>query len=306
MKIERLLGITMYLINRDVVTSKELCEKFEVSQRTIVRDIETLNLAGIPVSSAPGHGGGYEILDTFKLRKPIANRDDYRLIIAALKGLSSAVDDRGLDETLEKLMAADNPAQPPKFIIDFGIVKEDERINGLMKIIENAISSGKTLQFDYTKADGGANLRTVEPLALNYKWYAWYLFAYCTYKKDYRSFKLKRMYRVRETGRCFENRHGDVNALLQKSEQNDVRRGFPYTLKCRKDALVLALEYLGGDVIEEYENGDALLSLHGMDGDRLWFSFLLGFGDAVEVVEPEHLRRRVSETAERIFNLYKH
>ena len=62
MKIDRLIGITMYLLNRNIVSARELADKFEVSVRTIVRDVEALSMAGIPISSLTGASGGYEIL----------------------------------------------------------------------------------------------------------------------------------------------------------------------------------------------------------------------------------------------------
>jgi predicted DNA-binding transcriptional regulator YafY len=262
-------------------------------------------MAGIPVTSSTGQNGGYKILDTFKLNKHIANADDYQFIVAALKGLRSAVDNKKINETLEKLSAVGNPMHDPRFILDFGIVKEDERINGLVDVLQNAVSERRTVTFDYTKADGGTNLRTAEPLALTYKWYAWYLFAFCTYKNDYRLFKLKRMYNLSETERRYEDRHGDVSGLVDRICEQDNRHVFHYTLRCKADMLVLVTEYLGGHIIERCENGDVLLSIGALEADRLWFSLLLGFGEAVEVIEPEHLRKRLRETSEKIFLLYK-
>ncbi|MCL2500821.1 MAG: WYL domain-containing protein [Defluviitaleaceae bacterium] len=306
MKIDRLLGITMYLLNRDVVTSRELCEKFEVSQRTIIRDIESLNLAGIPVSSTTGNKGGYEILDTFKLNKQITNVNDYMHIITALRGLCTAVDNKKLNDTLERLLAVGNREHSPSLILDFSVVKEDERVNELMREIEGAIEGRREITFDYTKSDGGANHRTVEPLTLIYQWYAWYLFAFCAYKKDYRTFKLKRIYGLTVSARQYEDRHGNITALMERCGQNDKRRFFDYTLKCKKEDLVLVTEYLGGRIIKESENGDCLLSIDVEDGSRLWFSLLLGFGDTVEVIEPEHLKVRLREAGERIARLYGH
>jgi len=308
MKIDRLLGITMYLLNRDIVTSKELCEKFEVSQRTIVRDIESLNMAGIPVSSSTGTGGGYEILDTFKLNKQIANTDDYLFIIAALKGLSSAVDNDKINDTLEKLLAVDNliSAHPnPAYVLDFGIVKEDGRINAMIKLLENSVKNRRVIEFDYTKADGGTNRRTVEPLLLTYKWYAWYLYGYCTYKNNYRLFKLKRIYDLTEIGQTFADKHGDAAALMDSGEDHDSSSFFEYTIKCKHEARVLVLEYLGGDIIEEYENGDCVMKLASMVNDRIGFSLLMGFGDMVEVLEPEHLRERLRNMGQKLSALYK-
>jgi predicted DNA-binding transcriptional regulator YafY len=96
----------MYLLNRNVVTAKELAEQFEVSVRTIVRDIEALTIAGIPISSSTGAAGGYEIIDTFKLNKQITTIDDYLYIITAVKGMCSAYDNKKINATLEKLLTA--------------------------------------------------------------------------------------------------------------------------------------------------------------------------------------------------------
>jgi predicted DNA-binding transcriptional regulator YafY len=93
---------------------------------------------------------------------------------------------------------------------------------------------------------------------------------------------------------------------LDASDKNDERAVINYTLKCKKDAVVLVMEYLGGDITEEYENGDALISLAGLENKRLWFSLLLGFGDMVEVVEPDYLRERLKLYGEKIACLYKH
>ena len=115
MKIDRLLGIVIYLLNRDIVSANALSERFEVSVRTIQRDIETLNLAGIPVTSLQGVNGGYGIIDSFKLERQIANTEDYLFIIIALTGMSSAYNSKNLEATLEKLLSLskqENPRSP--------------------------------------------------------------------------------------------------------------------------------------------------------------------------------------------------
>ncbi len=194
MKIDRLIGITMYLLNRNVVSAKELAERFEVSVRTVVRDIETLSMPGIPITSFMGSTGGYEILDTFKLNKQIINMEDYLFIITALKGLCSAYDNQKVNTTLEKLLATGQcNIDGQRVFIDFSIVKEGDKIPEYVSKIEQAVIDRVMISFEYTDSLNRTNPRTVEPLALNYRWYAWYLFAYCTYKNDYRIFKLNRI-----------------------------------------------------------------------------------------------------------------
>ena len=138
MKIDRLLGIVVYLLNREIVNANALAEKFEVSTRTIQRDIETLNLAGIPITSMQGMNGGYGIIDSFKLDKQIASIEDYQFIITALTGMNSAYNNRKLEATLEKLL---NVYEKEQFIkakvrLDFSVSREGNNLDEYLKVIE--------------------------------------------------------------------------------------------------------------------------------------------------------------------------
>lgn len=306
MKIDRMFGITIYLLNRDTVTARELAEKFEVSIRTIVRDIEALNLSGIPINSLTGTNGGYEILDSFNLNKQITNADDYLFIITALKGLCSAYDNKKLDLTLEKLVAAGfKKARDQKIFLDFGVLKEGKNISEYITLLENSIIDRKMIEFEYTNADNKTNQRIVEPLALTYKWYAWYLFGYCTYKKDYRIFKLIRINNLSEKETVFNTVHDNIDLLLERQFSSDQSVYLDVKIFCKNEVKTLALEYLSSKIEKEYENGDVLLSMHVPENERMWFSLLLSFGDKVEVLEPPELKYRLLQKAEEIFKLYK-
>ncbi|NJD01710.1 MAG: YafY family transcriptional regulator [Ruminiclostridium sp.] len=306
MKIDRLIGITMYLLNRNVVSARELADKFEVSVRTIVRDVEALSIAGIPISSSTGASGGYEILDTFKLNKQIVNMDDYLSVIMALKSMCSAYDNKKLVSTLEKLLAASKHKDDgQKVFLDFGVAREGENIPEYVKTFEDAIFAGKIVEFDYTDSGDKTNRRIVEPLALTYKWYAWYLFGYCTYKKDYRIFKLNRISKIFITKIPFTHKHPNIAELIEKQWNNDSRTYWDIKLLCRAEAKIPVMEYLKGKVLEEYKNGDFIISLHLPENERMWFSLLLGFGDRVKVLEPQELKDRLLQKAGEIQNLYK-
>jgi predicted DNA-binding transcriptional regulator YafY len=306
MKIDRMFGITIYLLNRDTVTARELAEKFEVSIRTIVRDIEALNLSGIPINSLTGTNGGYEILDSFNLNKQITNADDYLFMITALKGLCSAYDNKKLDLTLEKLLAAGfKKARDQKVFLDFGVLKEGKNISEYITLLENSIINRKMIEFEYTNADNKTNQKIVEPLALTYKWYAWYLFGYCTYKKDYRIFKLIRINNLSEKEIVFNTVHDNIDLLLERQFSSDQSVYLDVKIFCKNEVKTLALEYLSSKIEKEYENGDVLLSMHVPENERMWFSLLLSFGDKVEVLEPPELKYRLLQKAEEIFKLYK-
>lgn len=305
MKIDRLMGITMYLLNRNVVSAKELAERFEVSVRTIVRDIESLSMAGIPISSSTGASGGYEILDTFKLNKQITTMEDYLFIITALKGMCSAYDSEKINTTLEKLLTAGHyKDEEQRIFIDFGVVREGRNIPGFVREIEEAIQNKRIIEFDYADSAGQKSHRTVEPLALNYRWYAWYLLAYCTNKNDYRIFKLNRLTDLTVTDRQINYEHGNVPELLEKQWRDDTRRYIPMKLLCKAEVRVAIMEYMKGKIIEERENGDFVIATYGIENERMWLSLLLGFGDSIEVLEPQEVIDMLKEKALQIQNLY--
>lgn len=301
MKTDRLIAITMYLLNRETVSASKLAEKFEVSKRTIQRDIEALNQSGIPIVSTFGSDGGYEIMDGFKLNKQISDVDDYLNIIIALKGLSSAYDNEKINRTVEKLLTAENDTRQRVFL-DFNVARENSEINENLKTIEKAIDSETPLQIEYTNAAGVVSLRTVEPLALSFRWYAWYMFAFCTENRDYRLFKLPRISSCKQLDGKFSRKHENAETLMREQAE-DFREIIHMKLLCKKEIRQQALEYLGNNIIEERANGDFVIERH-VPFERMWFSLLLGFGNKAEVLEPEELRIKLRETAEEILSIY--
>jgi predicted DNA-binding transcriptional regulator YafY len=306
LKIDRLLGITMYLLNRDLVSGRALAEKFEVSPRTIQRDIEALNLAGIPVTSQPGSTGGYRIVAGFKLDKQLSSAEDDRFILTALKGLCSAYEDRKLDATLEKMthFARQKRQLPQTLFLDFGVLRENPATERQIKTIESALASQKAVAFDYTNADNQTRRRVVEPIAITYQWYAWYLLGYCTEKHDYRLFKLARLSHLQTTDLPVGTVHPPAEALLKIQAERNAREYYDIELLCRKRVRQPVLEYLRGQIVAEYENGDFRMALRLPRNERMWFSLMMGFGDGITVLAPDELKRRLLEKAREILNQY--
>lgn len=306
MKIDRLLGIVIYLLNRNIVSANTLAEKFEVSVRTIQRDIETLNLAGIPVTSIQGVNGGYGIIDSFKLEKQIANTEDYLFIITALMGMSSAYNSKNLEATLEKLLSLSKQekSRSPKIKLDFSASREGSNIDEYLKIIENACDKEHSIQFEYTNSYGEKTLRLVEPIGAIYKWYAWYMLGYCQEKKDYRLFKIARMRNLKKLDQHFSVKHENIDKLLEQQEKRDNRKYIEIKLLCKGRIRVSIEEYFPKGSIEMLEDGDFILRFTVPENEIGWKGILLTYGDKIKIIEPEQLKREFIARAKEILNTY--
>ncbi len=301
MKIDRLYAITIYLLNHRKTSASELARRFEVSLRTIQRDIDTLCLAGIPIVAVTGAAGGYEIIDTFRMEQHAATQEDYSHILTALQGLATATNDPKVNATFEKL-ASLTKAGERSIILDFSVLHEgNEKI---LQLLQSAVLSKRTVNFTYTNTDNVTRSHMVEPIAVLYRWYAWYLLAYSTVKKEYRTYKLVRMSDLQVTDIAFSREHESVDAILRAADKTDSRTYMNVTIRCKAEAKARAIEYLHGIITEEFDNGDVLMTLNVVENEHFWFGMLLSLGDSVEILEPEGLRLRVLDAAKTIFALY--
>lgn len=304
MKIDRLLGITVYLLNRKKVSAKVLAERFQVSIRTIQRDIEALCQAGIPVASSLGAEGGYEILEGFKMDGQIAKKEDYSYIITALQGLNSAYNSDEVGGILEKIKALSKNEADSNMLLDFGVLKEDKSINKKLEILFKSIKEKKRVLFTYTNAENIKNKKEIEPIAITYRWYAWYLLGYSLEKQDYRLYKLVRMENLNMMDIAIKISHEEASVLLRKSYEQDNRKYISIKLFCKAEVKMKAIEYLKGDIESEYENGDFIMRLRLPEKEQLWFGTLISLGKLVTVIEPEALKKRICDTCIEILNLY--
>lgn len=302
MKIERLYTITVYLLNHGKTPAAELAKKFEVSVRTVQRDIDTLCRAGIPIAAETGASGGYFLTDTFRMNGQMATQEDYSFILTALKGLSSAMNDPKIDATLEKLSALtknDNES----VILDFSVLRGgDEK---LLQMFQSAIRARHPVRFTYTNSDNVTRIHTVEPIAVVYRWYAWYLLAYSIVKEDYRTYKLIRMSDAEIVNASFTKKHETAAEILHENDRKKPQPVTAVTVRCKPDARAKAIEYLNGKITSEHENGECEMTLHVIENEHLWFGTLLSLGDGIEIIEPARIRTRVLAAAKKIVSLYE-
>lgn len=302
MKIERLYAITLYLLNHGRTSASELAEYFEVSVRTIQRDIDSLCLAGIPVVAITGAAGGYEISERFQLDKQFATSDDYSYILTALQGLVSATNDLKAKQVLDKISSV-TKANDNGIILDFSILHEGDE--NKLQILQSAVINKRVVSFTYTNNYNETRTHSVEPLAVIYRWFAWYLFAYSRIKDDYRSYKLVRMNDLKVTDEVFMKEHESAETILRKTDKEDSRKYTEITVKCQESARSRVTEYLKGNVIEELPNGNAMMKFTVVENEQFWIGTLLSLGGSVEVVEPKEVRERLLDAAGQIVSLYK-
>ena len=302
MKLERLYAITVYLLNHGRTSASELAKHFEVSLRTIQRDMDSLCLAGIPVISVAGAAGGYEISEKYKLDNGFATMDDYTNIQTALQGLISATGDSKAKHTLEKIIHVSNP-NDNNIILDFSVLQEGDR--NALQLLQTAVYEKRTVTFTYTNNNCETRTHSVEPIAVIYRWYAWYLLAYSKVKNDYRTYKLARMSNLKVTDNPFTKEHESAGAVLKKIDQTDSRQYTEILIKCKEPARARVIEYLKGTVTEELPNGDAIIKATVVKNEHFWLGTLLSLSDSAEIIAPENIRRQLLESAEKIVSLYK-
>ena len=304
MKIERLYAVTVYLLNHGKTSANELARHFEVSQRTIQRDVDSLCMAGIPVIATTGAAGGYEISETYRLDHGFATQDDYSYILTALQGLVSATGDGKVKQIAEKIAHASNAgAAGNGMILDFSVLREGEQ--DTLRLLKTAAAEKRTVEFSYTNNNKETRTHSVEPIAVLYRWYAWYLLAYSKVRQDYRTYKLVRMSGLHVTDMPFTKEHASADVVLAMIDQNDSRKYTEILIKCREPARARVIEYLKGRVTEELPGGDTLIKASVVENEQFWLGTLLSLGNQAEVLAPEHIRRQLCESAKQIVSLYQ-
>ena len=200
MKIDRLVSIIMILLNRERIGAQALADLFEVSPRTIYRDIDAINMAGIPVRSTSGVGGGFEIMQEYKLDKKFFSADELSAILMGLTSLSDLVRGDELIHALAKIKsfipadrAEEIKLKANQIRIDLSAWMGNRNIQVYLEMIKTALQERRLLSFEYVAHHGNKTARTVEPYQLVLKNSHWYFHGYCRKRNDFRLFRLSRI-----------------------------------------------------------------------------------------------------------------
>lgn len=303
MKVERLLAIVIKMLNNKRITAKELAEYFEVSVRTIQRDIEAISIAGIPIVSYKGQNGGYGIMEDYLISKSFFSDTEQELLLTTLNGVYKAYEDRGFKDIIDKLLLLKTNSKVAKssnLIMDFSPWGSSERIKSQVDMLRNAIESSKVIVFDYIDINGYKTQRKVEPAALLLKVNTWYLQGYCTLRKNFRLFKLSRIRELKILTESFYARElPELNSIYEYN-----RKKVTLTLKFNHSALSRLDDYFEIEELDFRDDGYIYVTVEYPE-DEWVYSMILSFGEAVEVMEPQHIREIIKSRCLNILNRYK-
>lgn len=306
MRTDRLYAMTLYLLNHGKTSAAQLAKHFEVSVRTVQRDMDALCQAGIPVYALSGSNGGYAISESFTMNNQLISQEEFAYIATALQGLRTVTNHKRADEILDKLFALSNAGKNAgEMILDFSVLCEgDEK---LLQALQSAVAKRSIIWFTYTNNKGETKKHLVEPIAVIFRWYAWYLLAYSIEKEDYRTYKLVRMSDLQITGEIFQREHASTESIIAKCDRAYQNNVPPTRVKmyCSNKAAHRIREYLNGKVLETYEDGSVVMEIFVVEGEQWWIGVVLSQGADVKILEPEHIRQRIIESAGEILFLYK-
>ena len=299
LQINRQLEIIYLLLNKDRTTAKELAERFNVSTRTIYRDLDSLSLAGIPIYTETGKYGGISLMPDFVLNKSILSENEQREILASLQGLTQ-IQSAEAWNVLEKLTTVFNKTPDKWLEVDFSDWSFDteDKWGGLKK----AILQKQVTEFNYYSSYSEKTSRKVEPIQLWFKSRAWYLKAYDLNKEDVRIFRLSRLRNLVITDEIFTERNlpnEDTDFIPPESKYKTEK--IKLRIKPEMSHRVLD-EY--ADVVENVElDGSFIISVCWPE-DNWLYTTILSFGEYIEVLEPNHLKTIIKEKAKRIYEIY--
>lgn len=307
MRIDRMLAITIMLLNRDRISAKELSDKFEVNVRTIYRDIEALNLAGIPVVSYQGNNGGFGILENYKIDRQYLSLGDMSSILTALKSINNTLDDNGIDIAIKKIenLIPQNRRESlnETAVIDMLPWGVSDGIRDKLRDVHCACTENKIIKFKYTSSQSEVTSRTVEPMTIILKGTAWYLFAYCRERADFRIFKVARMKDVEKLSETFVRRDATYKDYIDNKPVPDAVI-VNFKLKFKKEFSGYISGYFDESAVSLLENGDLCVNIDFPE-DNWIAGWLLSFGDMVEVMEPARYREMLKTYAGKILNIYQ-
>jgi predicted DNA-binding transcriptional regulator YafY len=299
MQINRLLEIVYVLLDKKTVTARELSEIFEVSKRTIYRDIDILSGAGIPVYTNKGKGGGIGLLDNFVLNKSMLSNKEQIDILSSLQGLN-ALNVPDIEHILKKLSAAFDKNNTSWIDVDFSHWGSNDIERKKFSLLRTAIINRNALAFDYMNASGEETKRTVEPVKLLFKEQSWYVNAFCRTKSDFRIFKITRIKNLNILNETFKrDAPKNISSDFQVFNGSIIR----LVLKIEAKMAYRVYEEFGKAFILKNEDGSFIVNIAYPENEWL-YGYVLSYGEYAEVLEPKHFRDTIKRKLEDGFKKY--
>ncbi|SPF37744.1 Helix-turn-helix, type 11 domain-containing protein [Candidatus Desulfosporosinus infrequens] len=301
MKINRLFEIVYILLNKKTTTAKELAERFEVSVRTIYRDIDTLSSAGIPIYACQGKGGGISLLDDYILNKSILSENEQNEILFALQSLT-VTQNPETDRVLSKLSSLFNKNKINWIAVDLSPWGSEKHKICEFTILKNAILNHQVIEFNYFNTSGEKSSRKVEPIKLIFKVKAWYLQGFCLSKNANRTFKISRMSDVQITQEIFVDRL--PKELPEDIKEQSSQKWIAVQLKISPHGAYRVFDEFDEKEITKNQDGSFTIATALPESEWL-FGYILSFGTDIEVLTPQNIRAMIQNKLDEIIEKYK-
>ncbi|MFV0577278.1 MAG: helix-turn-helix transcriptional regulator [Fusobacterium ulcerans] len=308
MKIDRLLSIVIVLLEQNKISATKLAEMFEVTTRTIYRDIETIQAAGIPIVTYTGINGGIGILEKYKIDKKFFTKEDITTLMTGLGSISSSVSNVELTKVLTKLQSLipeehiqEIKLKSGQIIIDLTTWSGNKKLQSNLNKIKEGLNERKYLEFHYLDGSGRSSKRKVEPYQLLWKEEKWYMNSYCTLRNDFRLFKLARISYLKVLDETFTLRKFDIKDL----EMNWIEKRI-INIKLLADISLKEriLERCEEDRITYCDENKMIVDFPFVDDD-FDYEELLSFGNRCECLEPAEVRKKLIKMIRDTMKIYE-
>lgn len=305
MRVHRLLSIVLIIANKGMITAKELSEHFEVSLRTIYRDMDKIGEAGIPIASIGGKGGGYYIMEGYNLDSQFLKKSEAKALTAIMDNLGFIFGKNKQFNDIIMKFKASSPCQEndyDRLSINMSHFSMEEELKEYLYTMNKAIEEKRILIFEYINRKMENEERIVEPAYISFSSGHWYLIAFCRKRNSYRKFKLVRIRSLR-LGEGF---------IERPISREDITKAFndDYYEKSIKVVLKFA-NRIGQQLVEHFSKGDITRSEEGYYIVEDYFpyeegliKFILGFGADCEVIEPLYLKEELKNYLTKIICKY--
>lgn len=308
MKFEIMIKILFELLAKKCVSASYLAEKYEVSRRSIYRYITALEMAGVPLYTVRGNGGGFSIVDTYKLRSTFITKQEYEQTLSTLSAITESVPNKHLESVITKLTATVKneysgfDIKGGNLIIDAGPWGDTIGYKNKLVIIEKAIEENLVLEIKYHDRNGEISTRKIEPHVIVFKQGLWYVYAYCRLRNEFRFFKTGRIEYANVSNEKFARREIKTEELPLNFWHNSVESK-EICMEISKNCLSDVEEWLGIENVDNV-NGKFIATVNLPYDDGLVMK-IMSYGDGIKVISPDTLKEKIKLKAKELLNQYK-
>lgn len=303
MKLNRLFEIATILLNKGSITAKELAERFGVSTRTIYRDIDVLSSAGVPVYMNKGNGGGIYLLENYAVDRTLISEQESENLLLAIQTMQ-ATQYPELDTVLEKMGSIFKKAAANDWVeVDFSPWGSLPNENNKFADIKRAMLGRRVIRFEYVNATGRKSIRLAEPEKLVFKDNAWYLRAFCRERQAHRTFRISRIKKLEITAELFEQKQAPAGEG-KAAPRYDSETLIPLKIRFQASVVNRLYDYFDDSFVTPGGDGSFILEVALPPGEWI-YSYILSFGQYVEVLEPESVKKSIAQRMKEALKFYE-